>query len=70
MHLAFLDMISYSHVVVALFAAKFLSSDSICQRRIGVMLFEVPFQKSTSVAKGDQGDQIRRIFAHFLWAIL
>lgn len=35
------DMISYTHVIVAAVAARFLNSESIFQKRIGVLLFEV-----------------------------
>lgn len=35
------DMISWSHVLVAAVAAKFLASDLLFQRRIGVLLFEL-----------------------------
>jgi hypothetical protein len=34
-------MISYTHVLVAMVAAKFLNCESIFQRRVGVLLFEV-----------------------------
>ena len=35
------DMISFSHVMVGAVAGKFLSSELLNQRRIGVLLFEV-----------------------------
>lgn len=35
------DMISYSHVLVSLFGAKLLISDSLFVRRLGCMLFEL-----------------------------
>ncbi len=35
------DMISWSHVLVAAVASKFLASEFLSQRRIGVLLFEL-----------------------------